>query len=73
VRELHAMGFQMAMFPVGARLLAAAGLSAYYDALARSGDPSDVSVSAHGSGRFDGYNRILGRDHMQAWNRWFGG
>jgi 2,3-dimethylmalate lyase len=73
VRELHAMGFGMAMFPVGARLLAAAGLSAYYEVLATSGDPSAVTIATDASGRFERYNRALGRDHLQAWNRWFGG
>jgi len=71
VRELHEMGFTMGMFPVGARLLATAGLHAYYDALARSGDPSGAAVGSAGFG-FDAYNRVLGRDHMQAWNRLFG-
>ena len=71
VRELHAMGFTMGMFPVGARLLAAAGLNAYYDALARTGDPSGAAVGSAGVG-FDAYNRVLGRDHMQGWNRLFG-
>jgi 2-methylisocitrate lyase-like PEP mutase family enzyme len=73
VRELHAMGFGMAMFPVGARLLAAAGLRAYYQGLATSGDPSAVTIPADAAGGFEGYNRVLGRDHLQAWNRWFGG
>jgi len=73
VSELHAMGFRMAMFPVGARLLAAAGLRAYYDALATSGAPSAATVPADGTGRFERYNRTLGRDQLQAWNRWFGG
>src|SRR4029079_10304399 len=37
VRELHDMGFAMGLFPIGARLLAAAGLRAYYEAGARRG------------------------------------
>jgi 2-methylisocitrate lyase-like PEP mutase family enzyme len=71
VRELQTMGFTMGMFPVGARLLAAAGLGAYYDALARTGDPSAANPGRAGFG-FDAYNRVLGRDHMQSWNRLFG-
>jgi 2-methylisocitrate lyase-like PEP mutase family enzyme len=71
VRELHAMGFAMGLFPVGARLLAAAGLRAYYEAVAR-GDARSANVSDEPSGRFERYNRALGRDQMQAWNRLFG-
>jgi 2-methylisocitrate lyase-like PEP mutase family enzyme len=71
VRELHAMGFQIGLFPVGARLLAAAGLTAYYDALAR-GDQLSAAVSDDAATRFERYTRVLGRDQMQAWNRLWG-
>lgn len=72
VRELHAMGYQVGMFPVGARLLAAAGLNAYYEALGR-GDQLRAAVADDPATRFERYNRVLGRDQMQAWNKLWGG
>lgn len=71
VRDLHAMGYQMGLFPVGARLLAAAGLTAYYDALGR-GDQLRAAAGDDPASRFERYNRVLGRDQMQAWNRLWG-
>jgi 2-methylisocitrate lyase-like PEP mutase family enzyme len=72
VRDLHAMGYQVGMFPVGARLLAAAGLGAYYEALGR-GDQLGAAVTDDPATRFERYNRVLGRDQMQAWNKLWGG
>jgi 2-methylisocitrate lyase-like PEP mutase family enzyme len=71
VRELHEMGFAMSLFPVGARLLATAGLRAYYEAAAR-GEPARAAVTDDPAVRFERYNRALGRDQMQAWYRLFG-
>jgi 2,3-dimethylmalate lyase len=70
--ELHRMGFDIALYCIGSLLAGRAAQQRYYGILAR-GENVMQSVDTRPERWFDGFNRVLGREQTEAWNRMFHG
>ncbi len=68
-RELHEMGFDVALFPVGPLLAGHVARNAYYEKLGVSDDTRAIAGADQDS--FDAFSRTVGRDQFTAWNRRF--
>lgn len=69
-RELHRMGFHMGLYCIGSLLAGRAAQSRYYGIL---GQGESVMLRAESSPMrwFEGFNRVIGREQTEAWNRFF--
>lgn len=71
-KELHEMGFHIGLYCVGSLLAGRAAQSRYYSILGRG---ENVMQRAESSPLrwFEGFNRVIGREQTEAWNRFFSG
>jgi 2,3-dimethylmalate lyase len=71
-RELHQMGFAIALYCIGPLLAGRAAQRRYFDIVARGG-----SVMAGSDMRpdrwFEGFNAVIGRQQTETWNTFFHG
>jgi len=69
-RELHAMGFGIALYCIGPLLAGRAAQQRYFNIVGRG-----ASVMAGADMRperwFEGFNRVIGREQTEAWNLFF--
>lgn len=70
--ELHEMGYDIALYCVGSLLSGRAAQSRYYSILGRGENVMLRSESSPGRW-FDGFNKVIGREQTEAWNRFFSG
>lgn len=68
--ELHRMGYPMALYCIGSLLAGRAAQSRYYGILAR-GESVMRSADQRPERWFEGFNRVIGREQTEAWNRLF--
>ena len=68
--ELHQMGFDIGLYCVGSLLAGRAAQSRYFSILGRG---ENVMLRAESSPTrwFDGFNRVIGREQTEMWNRFF--
>ena len=71
-RELHDMGFDIGLYCVGSLLAGRAAQSRYYSILGQGKSVMRGSESSP-SRWFDGFNKVIGREQTEAWNRFFSG
>lgn len=70
--QLHGMGFGLALYCVGGLLAARAAQERYFEAIGRGGSAMDALGLTSGAW-FAGFNRMIGREQTEAWNRFFHG
>jgi len=71
-RELHEMGFDVALYCIGPLLAGRAALQRYFGIVGR-GESVMASADLRPERWFDGFNRVIGREQTEAWNRFFQG
>lgn len=70
--ELHKMGFGIALYCIGSLLAGRAAQRRYYGILAR-GESVLERADARPERWFEGFNKVIGREQTEAWNRLFHG
>jgi 2-methylisocitrate lyase-like PEP mutase family enzyme len=68
-RELHELGFDVALYPVGPLLAGHTARNDYYDRLTRSVGTEELAGG--NTDGFEAFSRTVGRDQFTAWNRRF--
>jgi 2-methylisocitrate lyase-like PEP mutase family enzyme len=68
--ELHRMGYPVALYCIGSLLAGRAAQRRYYSILGR-GESVMLSADARPERWFEGFNRVIGREQTEAWNRLF--
>jgi 2-methylisocitrate lyase-like PEP mutase family enzyme len=68
-RELHELGFDVGLYPVGPTLAGHAARDLYYSRLLDPGADADQR-NARESG-FDAFSTVLGKEQFERWNRYF--
>ena len=71
-RELHEMGFDVALYCIGPLLAGRAALQNYFGIVGRGGSVM-ASADMRPERWFDGFNKVIGREQTEAWNRFFHG
>jgi len=71
-RELHQMGFDIALYCVGSLLAGRAAKQRYFGIVGR-GESVIAGSDMRPERWFDGFNRVIGREQTEAWNRFFHG
>lgn len=69
-RELHEIGFNIALYCVGSLLAGRAAQKRYYSILGR-GDNVMISADTSPARWFEGFNKVIGREQTELWNRMF--
>jgi 2-methylisocitrate lyase-like PEP mutase family enzyme len=67
-RELHELGFDLALFPVGPLLAGHAARETYYQRLIASSSTEEIAAGKDG---FEQFSEMIGRDQFTQWNRRF--
>ncbi|WP_444924012.1 oxaloacetate decarboxylase [Microbulbifer sp. DLAB2-AF] len=70
-KQVHEMGFDMAIYPLGALLASNDNLVKYYSAICRGENALDALPSASLDQWFDRFGKMIGRDQTQYWNQYF--
>jgi len=65
-RQLHALGFDVGLYPVGAFLAGGRSQLDYFRAVARGRKPDG---DGDGSDFFERFHRVIGRAQVESWNR----
>jgi 2-methylisocitrate lyase-like PEP mutase family enzyme len=68
--QLHQMGFAMALYCIGPLLAGRAAQQRYFSIVGR-GESVMAGVDMRPQRWFDGFNRVIGREQTEAWNRFF--
>jgi 2-methylisocitrate lyase-like PEP mutase family enzyme len=71
-RELHEMGFGMALYCIGPLLAGRAAQRRYFSIVGR-GDSVMASADLRPERWFDGFNEVIGRQQTENWNKFFHG
>ena len=71
-RELHKMGFALALYCIGPLLAGRAAQQRYFGIVGRGGSVM-ASADMRPERWFDGFNKVIGREQTEAWNRFFQG
>lgn len=71
-RELHEMGFAIALYCIGPLLAGRAAQRRYFDIVGR-GESVMAGSDMRPERWFDGFNEVIGRQQTEAWNRFFHG
>ena len=69
-REVHEMGFDVALYPIGLFLAGHAAMKSYCGRLAAGQNPMDDADLVTGDG-FAAVNKVLGREQTERWNNLF--
>lgn len=68
-RQLHELGFDVALFPVGPLLAGHRARNGYYERLLSSGATDELAGA--GEDAFDAFSQLIGREQFANWNRRF--
>lgn len=68
--ELHEMGYDIGLYCIGSLLAGSAAQRRYYSVLGR-GENVMLSADTRPERWFEGFNKIIGREQTEAWNRLF--
>ncbi len=71
-RELHEMGYGMALYPIGTLLAGRMAQQRYFNIIGR-GDSVMAGVETRPERWFDGFNTVIGREQTEGINRFFMG
>lgn len=71
-RELHEIGFAIALYCIGPLLAGRAAQRRYFGIVGR-GASVMTGADLRPERWFDGFNEVIGRQQMEAWNRFFEG
>ncbi len=69
-RELHELGYDVGLYCVGSLLAGRAAQSRYYSIVGQGKSVMRSSESSPGRW-FDGFNKVIGREQTESWNRFF--
>ncbi|MCO1334741.1 isocitrate lyase/PEP mutase family protein [Microbulbifer sp. OS29] len=70
-QQAHKMGFNMAIYPLGALFSSNDNLVKYYRAICRGESAFDALPKASLNEWFDRFGAMIGRDQTQNWNQYF--
>jgi 2-methylisocitrate lyase-like PEP mutase family enzyme len=71
-RELHEMGFAIALYCIGPLLAGRAAQRRYFGIVGR-GQSVMAGADVRPERWFEGFNEVIGRQQTEAWNRFFHG
>ncbi len=69
-RELHDMGYRLAIYSIGPMLAGRVVQARYFEAVGRGGSARDLAGMTPDAW-FDGFNAIIGREQTERFNRFF--
>jgi methylisocitrate lyase len=69
-RELHEMGYNIGLYPIGSLLIGCAAQRRYYSILGR-GEDAMLSADTRPERWFEDFNKVIGREQTETWNRSF--